>query len=149
MSSKKIKRAVGAGRMTPAAIAAVVAEIKAYGRGERDTPLTWAQLSAFSGFSHVSLWKKSAIKAAFQEVQQAQRGDATPTIKAPRTADERVLALQQKVEELREIVRVYDELWALYEHNVHRLGIEPDELRRPLDPVARQMLRSRQVKALR
>ena len=73
----KKKRALGAGRMTPAAIAAVFAEIKAYGRGERDVALSWAQLSTFSGFSHVSLWKKAPIKAAFQDVQQAQRRDAT------------------------------------------------------------------------
>jgi hypothetical protein len=146
--SKK-KRAIGAGRMTPAAIAAVVAEIKAYERGEREVPLTWAQLTTFSGFSQVSLWKKPAIKAAFQQTQQAQRRQATPLMKAPRAADERVQALQQTVEELRGIIRAFDEKWTLYEHNVHRLGIDPDELRRPLDPVERQIVRSRRLRTVR
>ena len=146
--SKK-KRAVGAGRMTPAAIAAVVAEIEAYRRGERAGPLTWKALCEFSGFSHVSLWKKAAIKAAFANVQQAQRADATPNIKPPKTADERVRSLQEVVGELQGIIRAYDELWALYEHNVHRLGIEPDELRRPLDAVARERVRSRRMRVIR
>jgi len=83
--SKK-KRAVGTGRMTQAVITAVVAEIEAYGRGERSGPLTWKALCEFSGFSHVSLWKKPDIKAAFANVQQAQRSDATPTIRHPRQA---------------------------------------------------------------
>jgi len=146
--SKK-KRAVAAGRMTPATVAAVVAEIKAYGRGERDAPLNWAQLEGFSGFSHVSLWKKPAIKAAFQEVRQAHRVDATPTIKAPKTVDERIAAMQATIDELRSVVRAYDERWALYEHNVQRLGIEPEELRRPLDPVERNAVRRSRMRVVR
>lgn len=146
MSRKK--RAIGAGRMSPASIAAVVAEVEAYGRGEREGPLTWACLSEFSGFSHVSLWKKPAIKAAFQNVKRSQRRDATPPMNIPKSADERVLAMQAVVGELREIVRAYDELWALYEHNVQRLGIEPDELRRPLDTVERGNIKSRRLRTI-
>lgn len=147
--SKK-KRALGAGRMTPATIAAVVAEIEAYERGERVGRLSWTALCEFSGFSHVSLWKKPAIKAAFARAQQAERANATPTIKVPRSADERVLALQEAIEALQSTIRAYDELWALYEHNVHRLGIEPGELRKPLDPVARELFRGRRsVRVLR
>lgn len=146
--SKK-KRAVAAGRMTPAIIAAVVAEIQAYGSGKRERPLTWQALSEFSGFSHVSLWKKAPIKAAFGVVQQAQRPDATPSMKAPKTTDERVSALQSTVEELRSIIRAYDERWALQEHNIHRLGIEPDELRRPLDELARDQVKSRRMHVIR
>lgn len=146
--SKK-KRAVAAGRMTPATVAAVVAEIKAYGRGERDGPLNWAQLEEFSGFSHVSLWKKPAIRATFQEVRQAHRADATPTIKAPKTADQRIAAMQTTIDDLRAIVRAYDERWVLYEHNVQRLGIEPDELRRSLDPVERHRVRSPRMRVLK
>jgi hypothetical protein len=149
VSIKKKKRAVAAGRMAPATIAAVVAEIKAYGQGERDEPLSWAALEAFSGFSHVSLWKKPAIKAAFQEVRQAQRADATPISKPPRTSDERVLAMQAAFAELRDIVRAYDEQWALYEHNMQRLGIDPDELRRPLDPIERNIVKSRHMRSVR
>ncbi len=144
----KKKRAIGVGRMTPATIAAVVAEIEAYGRGDRANPLTKV-LCDFSGFSHVSLWKKSAIKAAFANAQQAQRTDATPRIKQPKTADERVLALQAAVTELQEIIRASDEQWALYEHNVHRLGIDPDELRKPLDVVARATVRNRRMRVVR
>jgi hypothetical protein len=146
--SKK-KRAVGAGRMTPAAIAAVVAEIEAYSRGEREAQLTWKALCEFSGFSHVSLWKKPAIKAAFGKAQQSQRIDATPAMKAPKTSDERILGLQEALEDLRSTIRAYDELWALYEHNTQRLGIEPEELRRPLDPLARETLRKRRMRAVR
>jgi len=146
--SKK-KRVIGAGRMTPVVIAAVVAEIESYGRGERTTSLTWKALSEFSGFSHVSLWKKESIKTAFANVQQSRRGDATPALKAPRTADERVHALQMTVGELQDVIRAYDELWALYEHNTQRLGINPDELRRPLDSIARERLNSRRMRAVR
>jgi hypothetical protein len=135
--------------MTPAIVKAVVDEIAAYGRSERDEPLSWAVLVKFSGFSRVSLWAKPAIRDAFQKVQEALRSDATPPIKAPRTTDERVLAMQQTVEELRAIIRAYDERWALYEYNMHRLGYDPGELRRPLDPVARGQVRTRRVRALR
>jgi hypothetical protein len=145
--SKK-KRAVGTGRMTQAAIAAVVSEIEAYGRSERSGPLTWKALCEFSGFSHVSLWKKPAIKAAFANVQQAQRSDATPAIKAPKTSDERVAALQKTVDELEGTIRAYDELWALYEHNMQRLGVDPDELRRPLDTLVRETVRSRHMRVV-
>lgn len=69
-------------------------------------------------------------------------------MKAPKTADERVLALQQTIDELRGIIRAYDEQWALYEHNVHRLGIDPEELRQPLDPVERQIVLTRRVRAV-
>lgn len=146
--SKK-KRAIGVGRMTPATIAAVIAEIEAYERGERTSPLTWKALHEFSGFSHVSLWKKGAIKSAFVRVQHAQRADATPRIKIPKTSDERILTLQNTITKFQGTIRAYDELWALYEHNIHRLGLEPDELRRPLDPVARDTMRSRRVRIVR
>ena len=103
----------------------------------------------FSGFSRISLWGKPAIKDAFQKAQEALRADATPTIKAPRVTAERVLAMQQTLEELRAIVRAYDERWALYEYNAHRLGLDPDELRRPLDPLARGQVRARPIRAAR
>ncbi len=90
---KKTKRVVGRGRMTPAAIAAVVAEIEAHKQGQRDMPLSWGVLETFSGFSRVSLSAKPTIKAAFQATQQSRRSDATPNIKAPRTTDERVVAM--------------------------------------------------------
>jgi hypothetical protein len=138
--SKK-KRAVGSGRMTPATIAAVVAEIEAYGRRERPEQLTWTALSEFSGFSHVSLWKKPAIKTAFAQVRQSKFADATPAMKAPKTTDERVVALEMAVNELKAIIRAYDELWALYEHNLQRLGVSSDELRRPLDSPSREVVR--------
>ncbi|MGH7736655.1 MAG: hypothetical protein ACREMP_02115 [Candidatus Tyrphobacter sp.] len=137
----KRKRAVGAGRMTQATIAAVVAEIEAYGRGERSGQLSWKALCAFSGFSHVSLWKKPAIKTAFADIQQARRVDATPNIKAPKSTDERVAALKMTVDKLEGTIQAYDELWALYEYNVHRMGWDPEELRRPMDPTAREAVR--------
>jgi hypothetical protein len=140
--SKK-KRAVGAGRMTQATIEAVVAEIEAYGRGKRSGQLTWKALCAFSGFSHVSLWKKPTIKTAFANVQHAQRIDATPNIKAPKTTDERVVALKKTIDKLEDTIQAYDELWALYEYNVHRMGWDAEELRLPMDPIAREAVRSR------
>ncbi len=135
--------------MTPAIIKTVVDEIAAYGRSEREEPLSWAALVSFSGFSRVSLWAKPAIKDAFQKAQEVLRSDATPPIKMPRTADERVLAMQRTVEQMRAIIRTYDEQWALYEYNMHRLGYDPGELRRPLDPVARGEVRTRRVRPLR
>jgi hypothetical protein len=130
-------------RMTPAIITAVVTEIKAYGRGERETPLSWSALVSFSGFSKVSMWAKPEIKNAFQQVQRSRRPDATPAVKPRRTVDERIEALESKVKRLRENVRAYDELWALYEYNSHRMGWNPEELRRPLDSVTREVVRSR------
>jgi hypothetical protein len=135
--------------MTPAAIATVLAEIEAYRRGEREAQLTWKALCEFSGFSHVSLWKKPAIKSAFTEVRQSQRVDATPAMKIPKTGDERVLGLEKTIDDLRSTIRAYDELWAFYEHNTQRLGINPDELRRPLDSVARETVRSRRMRVVR
>jgi hypothetical protein len=134
--------------MTPAAIAVVVAEIEAYGRGERQGPLSWKALRDFSGFSQVSLWKKLAIKTAFVQVRQAQRIDATPAMRRPRTADERVLALEKTVDRLAQTIRAYDELWVLYEYNVQRVGIEPSELRQPLQTAGRQAVRKPQMRAL-
>ena len=145
----KPRKAAGRGRMTPATIKTVVDEIAAYGRSEREEPLSWAALVKFSGFSRISLWAKPAIKEAFQKAQEALRADATPTIKAPRVTDERVLAMQETLEELRAIVRSYDERWALYEYNMHRLGHDPEELRRPLDPLARGQVRARRIKVVR
>lgn len=124
------KRGVPKGRMTQAHIGAVVAEIEAYSRGEREGALSWSKLEEFSGFSHVALWQKEPIRVAFQRVKQDMRRDATPKIKAPRTIDERIARLQRVVDELREIVRAYDEQWALYERNMHRLGLDAAELRR-------------------
>ena len=53
---KKPRKAAGRGRMKPAAIKAVIDEIAAYGRSEREEPLSWAALVKFSGFSRISLW---------------------------------------------------------------------------------------------
>jgi hypothetical protein len=143
MNTKKRKpNATGKGRMTPATIAAVITEIEAYGRGERTVPLTWSVIITFSGFSQVSLWKRPAIKEAFSRVQQARRTDATPTIKLPRTTDERVIAMQDTIDNLRAIIRAYDEQWVRHEYNVQRLGIDPDELRKTLDPVERHIVRT-------
>jgi hypothetical protein len=135
--------------MTQATIKIVVDEIAAYGRSEREQPLSWAALVKFPGFSRISLWAKPVIKDAFQKVREATRADATPIIKVPRTAEDRVLAMQQTLDELRAIVRTYDERWALYEYNMHRLGHDPAELRRPLDPLARGQVRARRVRAVR
>lgn len=138
---KKKKRAAPKGRMTEAHIRATVAEIEAFGRGEREVPLSWSHLEKFSGFSHVALWQKELIRAAFQRIKHETRRNATPTIRLPLAADERVARMQGVIDELRETVRAYDERWALYEYNVHRLGLDPNELRRPLDPVARGLPR--------
>ena len=146
---KQVRKAPARGRMTPATIKAVVDEIAAYGRAEREEPLSWSALERFSGFSRVSLWAKPAIKDAFQKAREALKADATPTIKAPRTKDERVVAMQQSVDELRAIVRAYDERWTLYEYNAHRLGLDPEELRRPMDPVARGDVRARRFRSVR
>lgn len=145
----KPRKAVSRGRMTPAIVKTVVDEIAAYGRSEREEQLSWAALVKFSGFSRVSLWAKPAIKGAFQKAQEARRADATPAMNAPRTTDERVLAMQRTLDELRAIVRSYDERWALYEYNMHRLGQDPAELRRPLDPLARGQVRARRFRSVR
>uniref|UniRef100_E6PHT2 Uncharacterized protein n=1 Tax=mine drainage metagenome TaxID=410659 RepID=E6PHT2_9ZZZZ len=138
----RAKRKLGKGRMTPATVAAVLAEIEAFGRGERDGALSWDRLVEFSGFSNVALWKKVPIKDAFQRVKQQARADATPAIKPRKTIDERIIRLQSMTDDLRSLVRSYDELWALYEYNMHRMGLDPDELRRPLDGVHRERVRS-------
>lgn len=135
--------------MTSAAIDTVVKEIEAYGRGERPDKLNWKALCEYSGFSQVSLWKKPAIKAAFARVRQSQRADATPAISPPRTVDERVAAVQKTIDELRANIRAYDQLWALYEYNIQRLGVASDELRRPLPSPNRETVKSSRVRLLR
>ena len=136
-------------RMTQATVAAVVAEISAYERKERDEPLSWAALQKFSGFTRVALWAKPEVKSAFQRARIALKPDATPTIKAPRTVDERINTLQNQLHEMRETIRIYDEQWILYEYNMQRLGLDPDELRRPLDSVQRHQIRARHIKAVK
>jgi hypothetical protein len=138
-----MKRTVGKGRMTQAQVVAIVNEIESYRQGQRPGRLTWGKIVEFSGFSHVSLWKRTEIHAAFQQAKAALRDDATPPIKAPRTSDERVAALQLKIEELTAIIQAYDEMWVRYEFNVHRVGLNPEELRRPIPGLARSAVRSR------
>ena len=53
------------------------------------------------------------------------------------------------LEDLRGIVRAYDERWALNECNMHRLGHDPAELRKPSDLLARGQVRARRVRAIR
>lgn len=140
---KQKKRTVPKGRMTQAHISAIVAEIEAYGRGEREGALTWAQLENFAGYSHVALWQKEPIKAAFQRVKQEQRRQQTPNTSARRTTDERLIAMQHLVDELRETIRAYDERWVLCEYNMHRMGLDPSELRGPLDALDRVGIKRR------
>lgn len=130
-------------------MSAVLSEIEAYVLGQRSAPLTWAVLTEFSGFSQVSLWKKLEIRQAFQAAKQRLRADATPAMKTPRTIDERISALQTQIDDLRAIVRSYDELWIRYEYNMHRMGLDPEELRAPLDSVPRTAVRSRRIRSVR
>ncbi len=51
--------------------------------------------------------------------------------------------MQAQLDEMSETLRAYDERWALYEYNLQRLGIESSDLLLPLDPVHRQVVRSR------
>lgn len=129
-------------RMTPALIDAIVTEIGQYAAGKRETLLSWAALETFAGFSTVSLWHKDRIKAAFKEAKLRQPRSAKPA-KIQKTVDERIMQLRTVVEEQRKIIARYDETWALYEANVHRLGLDPAELRRPLDPSNRVNVRAR------
>ena len=143
------RKAAKSGRMTPLIVKTVVDEIAAYRGSEREDSLSWAALVKFSGFSRISLWAKPAIKDAFQRAQEALRADATPNIKAPKTTDERIVTLQQTIEELQAIVRAYDERWAVYEYNFHRLGYDPEEMRWPLDPLARGQVHGRKTRRIR
>ena len=135
------KRATPKGRMSESIIATVVAEIEAYGRKERTAPLSWAALEEFAGFSHVSLWAKPAIKQAYKAARETLRVDATPHLRAPRTHDQRIVAMQASLDEAREVIRIYDVLWATYEYNMLRLGLDAGELRRPPDAINRLALR--------
>lgn len=135
--------------MRAADVAATIAEIEAYRDGKRSGRLTWAKLVEFSGFSHVSLWKRDRIRATFQHAQAAMRKDATPKVKPPRTIDERIATLEAKVRELREVLSSYDEMWTRYEYNVHRLGLDPDELRRPIERPAREIVRAHRFRSVK
>lgn len=135
--------------MTPAHVAAIIAELGAYRRGERDGRLTWKKIVQFSGFSHVSLWKRKEICEAFRSARAALRKDATPTINKRRTPDERAAQLLLKIDGLKAVIQTYDELWVRYEYNMHRLGLDPEELRRPLDGLAREIVRSKSVRRIR
>jgi hypothetical protein len=134
--------------MTPSDIRRVVDEIEAYGRAEREATLTWARVVSFAGFSQVALWKKIAIKDAFRRAKEATKASATPIIKA-RAIPEQIQRLEIIIAQQREQIRSYDELWALYEYNIHRMGLRAQDLRRPLDRLNRSEVRSPHTKRLR
>ena len=144
---KRVKRPQP-GRMTASTVASILAEIDAYERGERNKPLTWRALEEFSGFSHVSMWKRREVRDAFQAAKARMRADATPTVTPPRTTDERIVAMQAQIDALREIVRAYDEQWICYEYNAQRIGVDAEELRKPIVAVQRVPVRSPRLKAL-
>ena len=131
--------------MTPNDVRRVVEEIEAYGRAEREATLTWARIVAFAGFSQVALWKKTAIKDAFKRAKEAAKASATPVIKA-RAIPEQITRLEAIIAQQREQIRAYDELWALYEYNVHRMGLRAEDLRRPLDRLNRSEVRTPRVR---
>lgn len=129
--------------MTSAIVAAVLSEIAAYERGERQSPLTWPVLEEFAGFSTVALWRKEPIKAAFRVAKEKLRQNVRPIKKPTKSIDERLLAMQKVIDDQRETINRYDEMWSLYEANMHRMGLDPEDLRQPLEPTGREVVRKR------
>jgi hypothetical protein len=127
--------------MKPADVSAILKELHNWERGHREGPLTWSRIEAFSGFSRIALWSRTDIREAYQRAKHAQRSDATPRIKE-RSMDERLSSLRSEIEEMRQTINRYDELWSLYESNMHRMGLDPAELRRPLDRIFRTQVRT-------
>ncbi len=129
-------------RMKPADVQSVVREISAWARGDREGVLTWSKLVEFSGFSRQSLWAKQTVKDKFEAAKRALKKETTPKV-ARRTVDERVIAFQKEIAELKSIINRYDELWARIEYNSRAMGVDPKALRRPLRPLARELVRRR------
>lgn len=128
--------------MTPADVQSVIREIAAWGRGDREGVLTWDKLVLFSGFSRQSLWAKQSIKVKFEAAKRALKTDPVPKV-TRRTVDERVVAYQRQIAELKSVINRYDELWARIEYNSRTMGVDPDALRKPLRPLARELVRKR------
>lgn len=129
-------------RMTPADVQSVAREIAAWSRGDREGVLTWEKLVEFSGFSRQSLWAKESIKDKFESAKRAIKKDPIPKV-TRRTVDERVVAYQKQIAELKSVVNRYDELWARIEYNSRAMGVDPNALRKPLRPLARDLVRKR------
>jgi hypothetical protein len=127
--------------MKPADISAILKELHDWEHRRREGVLKWSRIEEFSGFSRVALWSRTDIREAYQRAKHALRSDATPRIKE-RSIDERLSSLRSEIEEMRQMINRYDELWSLYESNMHRMGLDPAELRRPLDPIFRQQVRT-------
>ena len=127
-------------RMKPADVNAVLREIAAWANGEREGPLTWQRLVQFSGFSRQSLWAKETIRAKFDAIKRGQRGGDVRPLKV-RTVDDRIAAFDAEIGRLKRIINRYDELWARIEYNAGVMGLDPEALRRPLRPLAREVVR--------
>jgi hypothetical protein len=63
-----------------------------------------------------------------------------PTVK-PRSIDDRRVAYERQVTDLKSIINRYDELWACIEYDSKAMEIDPEQLRRPLRPLAREQTR--------
>lgn len=141
MKRGKGKRVADSHRITTEVAAAVVKELSAWAGGSRRQKLTWKAIEEFSGFSKPALWANPKVKAAFQEAKVALRRKKIPPVKPPRTIDARIEGLEGEITRLREVENRYRELWDRYEYNAQRLGIDPDELRKPLEPPSRVNLK--------
>lgn len=127
-------------RMKPEDVQSILYELDAWERGERGNKLTWHILERLSGFSRQSLWAKSEIKNRLESVKETLRAgvDKNDSNQYRRTLEQRIEALEQEINRLKQQQNNWLELWARYEYNARVTGIDTTRLEQPLPSLNRK-----------
>jgi DNA repair exonuclease SbcCD ATPase subunit len=127
-------------RMKPEDVQSVLYELDAWEQGERGKKLGWDILERLSGFSRQSLWAKSEIKNRFESVKESLRKgiDKGDTNQYRRTLEQRIQALENEINQLKQQQQHWLELWARYEYNARVIGVDTARLEQPLPALNRK-----------
>jgi hypothetical protein len=127
-------------RMKPEDVQSILYDLDAWEQGERGKKLTWDILERLSGFSRQSLWAKSEIKNRFDSVKESLRNgiDKTDSNQYRRTLEQRIEALENEINQLKQQQHHWLELWARYEYNTRVIGIDTAKLEQPLPTLNRK-----------
>ncbi|WP_285577747.1 hypothetical protein [Geothrix limicola] len=112
--------------------------------GNKKGHLTWDELAKSVGFSRGTLEARPEIKARYWKTKAALKAKNSPFTRPERAAKsgaeaflQRIDLLEEELRALKDTLSAYDAKWKRYEFNAIRLGLEPEELDRPLPPLSR------------
>lgn len=127
-------------RMKPEDLQSILYELDAWEQGERGKKLAWDILERLSGFSRQSLWAKPEIKKRFESVKESLRKgiNKTDTNQYRRTLEQRIEALENEIDQLKQQQQHWLELWARYEYNARVIGIDTARLEQSLPTLNRK-----------